>query len=289
MEWWKTENLQDWNQLLLHKLSYAESKSRLTMFINGLIALLYHWWPVCSGWFHRFSCYIWYFLYFIQRFLIQTFLSNFSVIVGCSLCTPSACHIHTGKHFLNNSVNIKVTDVFVSLDVLQHRPLLVIPVIPSLSVDLKLLDSGGGGSAWADPVHGGRDSLAEARLDGPYLTEDLEQYGLHALVYAALRRCLWLRLGGAAVSHWATADGWTGGEEPASWQVGAAAGALWADQALSAPHTTTRTSQQQLAHNLATPATLRDLTKERHPSTLVDSFLTEAVEMTSRINWLKVS
>lgn len=130
-----------------------------------------------------------------------------------------------------------LTDVFMPLDVFQHGPLLVIPVISSLSVGLKLLDSGGGGSAWADPVHRGRDSLAEPGLDGPYLPEDLEKYRLHALVYATLRRndavrtrCLYLcaRLGGAAVSHWATADGSreTRGEQPVSWQVGAAAGAL---------------------------------------------------------------
>lgn len=102
-----------------------------------------------------------------------------------------------------------------SLDIFQHRSLLVKPVISSLSVSLKLLDSGCGGSARADPVHRGRDSLAEPRLYGPNLAEDLEQYGLHALVYATLWRddgvrtwCLDLcaGLGGAAVSHWAKAD-----------------------------------------------------------------------------------
>lgn len=104
-----------------------------------------------------------------------------------------------------------VTDVFVSLDAFQHRPLLVIPVISSLSVGLELLDGGGGGSAGADPVHRGRHSLAEPRLDGPYLPEDLEQHRLHALVHAAAAAALCRRLGavgprtlylgGAAVSH----------------------------------------------------------------------------------------
>lgn len=62
------------------------------------------------------------------------------------------------------------------------------PVISSLSVGLKLLDSSGGGPSRADPVHRGRDSLAEPRLDGPYLAEYLEKYRLHALVYATVRR-----------------------------------------------------------------------------------------------------
>lgn len=96
-----------------------------------------------------------------------------------------------------------------SLDVFQHGPLLVIPVISSLSVGLKLLHSCSG-SARTDPVHRGRDSLTETRLDGPKLAEDLKQHRLHALVYAALWgqdavrvRGLYLcaGLGGAAVSH----------------------------------------------------------------------------------------
>lgn len=73
-----------------------------------------------------------------------------------------------------------------SLDVLQHRPLLLIPVVSSLRIDLKLLDSSGGGSAGADPVHRGRHSLAEPRLDGPNLAENLEQHRLHAVVHADL-------------------------------------------------------------------------------------------------------
>lgn len=96
------------------------------------------------------------------------------------------------------------------LDVLQHGPLLVIPVVSSLSVGLELLHSGGGGSTGADPVHRGRDPLAEPRLDGPYLAEDLEEHRLHALVYAARRwhdavrtwrLYLCVLRGGAAVSH----------------------------------------------------------------------------------------
>ena len=98
-----------------------------------------------------------------------------------------------------------------SLDIFQHGPLLVIPVVSSLSVGLKLLDSGGcAGSARADLVHRGRDSLAEPRLDGPQLPKDLEKHRLHTLVDTALRglvavgkRCLRLCAGlcGAAVSH----------------------------------------------------------------------------------------
>lgn len=180
-----------------------------------------------------------------------------------------------------------------SLDVLQHGPLLVIPVISSLSVGLKLLDSGGGGPAWADPVHRGRDSLAEPRLDGPYFAEYLEQHRLHALVYVTVRRhdafrtqclCLCAWLGGAAVSHWATVDGRqeTGGEEPANWQVGAAAGSLRVNRALTAPHKTTRTSQRQLADNPPVPASLVKLRTEQYPSILDYCLLTGAVKMSSR-------
>lgn len=50
-------------------------------------------------------------------------------------------------HVFPAEENKVVTDVFMSLDVFQHGPLLAIPVVSSLSVGLKLLDSGGGGSA----------------------------------------------------------------------------------------------------------------------------------------------
>uniref|UniRef100_A0A3Q3KXV9 Uncharacterized protein n=1 Tax=Labrus bergylta TaxID=56723 RepID=A0A3Q3KXV9_9LABR len=120
-----------------------------------------------------------------------------------------------------------------SLDVFQHGPLLVIPVVSSLSVGLELLDSGGGGCARADPVHRGRHSLAEPGLDGPHLPEDLEQHGLHALVHAALRRrhavgtrsldLSSARLGRSAVGHCRRGEEERrgeerrrGGEEPAS-------------------------------------------------------------------------
>lgn len=105
-----------------------------------------------------------------------------------------------------------VTDILMSLDVFQHGPLLVIPIISSLSVGLKLLDSGVGSSARADSVHWSRDALAKPRLDGPNLPEDLEKHRLHALVHATrwrqdvytIFRCLQLsaRFGGAAMGHW---------------------------------------------------------------------------------------
>lgn len=106
-----------------------------------------------------------------------------------------------------------VTYVFVSMDVFKHASLLVEAVVSSLSVGLELLDGGGGGPVWADPVHRGRDSLAEPGLDGPYFAVDLEEDGLHVLIHGRLRRpdarvrgvTRWLRLGAgfqrAAVSH----------------------------------------------------------------------------------------
>lgn len=59
------------------------------------------------------------------------------------------------------------TYVFVTMDVLQNGPLLVIPVISSLSVGLELLHSSGGGPARADPVNRGWHSLAKSWLNGP--------------------------------------------------------------------------------------------------------------------------
>lgn len=99
-----------------------------------------------------------------------------------------------------------LTDVLVSLDVLQHRPLLVVSVVSSLSIGLEFLHSGGGGSARADPVHRGRHPLSEPRLHRPHLPEDLEQHRLRALFHAAVgRRDAVL----CAMSH-----GGSGGEEP---------------------------------------------------------------------------
>lgn len=101
-------------------------------------------------------------------------------------------------------------------------------VVSSLRVGLELLD-GGGGPARADPVHRGRDSLAEPGLDCPYFAVDLEQDRLHALVHGGLRRpdaavggvtrCLQLGAGfrRAAVSHRGEATGQEAeGEEPAA-------------------------------------------------------------------------
>lgn len=77
----------------------------------------------------------------------------------------------------SNKGNNIVTNVFVPLDVLQHRPLFVKAVISTLRVGLELLHGGCGGSAGVDPVHRGRHSLAEPRLDGPNLAKDLKQHG----------------------------------------------------------------------------------------------------------------
>lgn len=101
------------------------------------------------------------------------------------------------------------TYVFVTLDVLQNRPLFMIPVISSLSVGLELLHSSGGGPAGADLIHRGWDSLSEPRLNGPELPEDLKQHRFHALVHPSGRqdvvgtRGLGVRAGlwEAAVSH----------------------------------------------------------------------------------------
>uniref|UniRef100_A0A8C7X8T0 Uncharacterized protein n=1 Tax=Oryzias sinensis TaxID=183150 RepID=A0A8C7X8T0_9TELE len=85
------------------------------------------------------------------------------------------------------SAPLPLTDVLVSLDVLQHRPLLVVPVVSSLSIGLELLHSGGGSSTGADAVHRGGHPLSDTRLHGPHLPKDLEQDRLHALVHADVR------------------------------------------------------------------------------------------------------
>lgn len=111
------------------------------------------------------------------------------------------------KHRQNMS-NDGFTNVLVSLDVLQHGPLFVIAVVPSLGVALELFDGSSGGSAGADLVNRGRDSLAEAGLNGPDLAENLKQHRPHALVHTKLGRwdafwslCPWCRLGWDAVGH----------------------------------------------------------------------------------------
>lgn len=87
--------------------------------------------------------------------------------------TPYSVTESEGSHQNSSFTTLRLTKcgvftyVLVALDVLQDGPLLVIPVISSLSVCLELLDSSGGGPARADPVHRGRDSLAEPRLNGP--------------------------------------------------------------------------------------------------------------------------
>uniref|UniRef100_A0A3Q2GC74 Uncharacterized protein n=1 Tax=Cyprinodon variegatus TaxID=28743 RepID=A0A3Q2GC74_CYPVA len=107
-----------------------------------------------------------------------------------------------------------VTNVLMSLDVLQHSPLLVVAVVPSLGIGLELLDGRSGSSAGAHLVNRGRDSLTEPALDGPDLTEDLKQHRPHALVHADTFRGLGLgaRLGWDAVSHGREKEGRGGGD-----------------------------------------------------------------------------
>lgn len=203
------------------------------------------------------------------------------------LCYIFSCSVHTVP-------SCCVTYVFVSLDVFEHGPLLVIPVVSSLSVGLELLDGGGGGPARADPVHRGRDSLAEPRLDGPYLAEDLEQDRLHALVHAALRRqdavrTRRLHLGagvrGAAVSHRGATDGrprkrsqrldrWEqlqGRCEPGSFSA--------------TYKTTARTRQRQPADDPAAPATRSQVNSERYLGIANEGWLLGLCKITTPVSW----
>lgn len=97
-----------------------------------------------------------------------------------------------------------LTDVLVSLYLLQDAPLLVITVVSSLGVGLEFFDGGDGGSPGADPVNGGRDSLSQPGLHGPDLPVDLKEHRLHALVHTTVWSLLSSELwsgDSSAVSH----------------------------------------------------------------------------------------